>query len=185
MKNIIIIFSFLFLFSCQNSKESLTETKKVITIQNNTSLVADKSNKKSDSIEISQVEIKNSKLIGMIKIDSRSKKVTEKYGFDVSNGCYSCNLASFKIDDENVLIENYCDSTQIIKMKILNLKSTPYKIEIITNAATLIFTKKEMIPIFELAVKGDIRTNLIINKYFTTEKKLSAFALHDCGDFEG
>ena len=107
MKKLIYIYLLFTCISCYKNNTNNTETKKAITIQNNTSLVADKSNKKSDSIEISQVEIKNSKLIGMIKIDSRSKKVTEKYGFDVSNGCYSCNLASFKIDDENVLMENY------------------------------------------------------------------------------
>lgn len=189
MKKLIYLLLIFLTFQCQKNqsgKKSIAEEYNYIN-QKNTNVERNNNDQEVDSLLESSKEMQDDKLIGLIIIDSTANSDSKKFGLDISNACYSCNLATLKIDNENISIENYCDSTEITKFKIVKVIKTekPFEVQVFTKDAKFSFSRGENSLHFKLSVVGKLKTSLIISEYYTFKLNLPSYFIHDCQNFEG
>jgi hypothetical protein len=196
MKYLNIIIVFLVLISCKKNSDienenlqknnTLINTEKESKVKNIDSLTISESIK-TDSLNFDINEISNDYLVGMeLSENIKEKNPYKKYSLDVSGACYSCDLATFKLEKDKILINNYCEPEGVKEVyKISKIKTTKHKIEFICDRMKFIFYKVDNVSVYSLKIEGDFKTKLKIDKYFTKQSLLKNFEVHDCGDFEG
>ena len=191
MKNLIYIFLIFLAVACQKNQSANNSILEKYSYKHEKSSYksADKTNGniKDNSLLELQKEFPDDKLIGLIIIDSTATSDSKRFGLDISNACYACNLGTLKISKDKIYIENYCDSKEVTTFKIIKVVKTekPFKAQIITEDATLTFKKDENSLYYTLSVEGKLNTPLIISQFYTSEVDLPSFFIHDCQNFEG
>ncbi|MCJ7936079.1 MAG: hypothetical protein MUW56_21235 [Chryseobacterium sp.] len=138
---------------------------------------------------ISKVDIPGdfSALVPIDVLNSKSTNVYEKYGIEFSGNCYSCDLASLSITKDAMTWTNICDEMDTFKTDKFSFSVEGNKTVLKTSERTYILTQIDKAPVYELVVEGQKLelNNKRVSRYFTTQKALSLFKEHDCGDFEG
>ncbi len=127
-----------------------------------------------------------SKLYPIIILDSTSSNIYEKYGFDKGSNCYSCDIAKIEVRDKTLELINVCGTVQM-SIEILEKTIKSGSKDIRTRQGTFIFYEMENSEILELKFDGfsnEIK-DLRLPKFYTQEKNLIKFKVHDCGDFQG
>ncbi len=142
---------------------------------------------KTDSLSLNINEILDEFLVGMEFSENKNEtNPYKKYSLDLSSACYSCDLASFKLKKDEIIINNYCDPDAGFEtISILKTVKTKYKIELRGDKVKFIFNKIDNAPIYNMKIEGNLKTKLKINKNFTKQSSLEKFEVHDCGNFEG
>lgn len=152
----------------------------------------------TDSLEFSETtnypklikdELIGVKLVGMQISDNSEEDVYKKYGLDISSLCYASNLGTIRVNENSITISNYYefpeDNTNLVIDSMILTNNSMEVIMKKEKPLALIICKVENAPIYSLEIKGEINTNLYINKFFTSEQELTKFSIHDCGDFDG
>lgn len=187
IRNIIIYLIFSSLLSCNQNKNKTVDFKNKVQpsvidttkqYANKTSVILEEKTKNEVSLDT---------LIPIEIVKEQSKDVYKKYGLEFTGNCYACDLAEFRIENKKITIRNVCNATEYIDFAILDVKNTEKRIEIKTEKYNFIFTRVENEPIFKLEITNyDIKNkNLRISKFYTFNKNLMRFEIHDCGDFDG
>lgn len=148
---------------------------------------------KSDSKPIAVLEagtIKMEDISELIPIDivnSKSTNVYKKYGLEFSGNCYACDLANLSIGEKTIKLVNVCDEKVQQSFEILNISESNDRIEIKVKQTSLVFSKIDKAPVYELKINGnDLEAeNLRLSRYYTLSEILHKFEQHDCGDFQG
>ena len=169
------------LFYCCKTEPKKSQTHKTYNPEVNSpkkDTLINTQNIRIQTLNFNIAEIANQKLIGM-QISENTKEINpyKKYGLDISNYCYSCTLASILFDNKVLAIENYCDledASENLNFDTNNGSTLVLKIEKINNA-----------PIYKVSINKKLETELTLKEYYTLEKELSKFTIHDCGDFDG
>ena len=196
MKYINIVIVLLVLFGCKKNLDIENENLQ----KNNTFINTEKEGKvknidslslseslRTDSLNLNVNELYDDYLIGMELTENiNEKNPYKKYSLDVSGACYSCDLATLKLDKDKILLGNFCEPNEGNEVfKISKIKTTKHKVELICDKIKLIFNKIDNVSIYSLKIEGVFKTKLKIDKYFTKQTLLKNFEVHDCGDFEG
>lgn len=171
------------IFSCKSENK---ETEKQITVTEQ--ITQPKAEKPTDKKEIQDIDLSEYSKLAPIELkESKSKNVFKKYGIEFSGNCYSCDLATFKINKKNFDIVNICDENDFERFKDFKYEKSGNILKIIISETTFIFTKVENEPIYQLTFEGkkpDLK-NKRISEFYTPENLIEKFEEHDCGDFEG
>ena len=126
-------------------------------------------------------------LVPIAILEPKSKNVFEKYGIDFQGNCYDCDLANLKISRQKLVFTNVCDAKQSIAMKVLFIKKLNNQIIIGTPNSQWILFKIAKEGVYQLKIEGNrmIKEGFKVSTFFTLNKKLRQFKVHDCGDFQG
>ncbi|MBC5836826.1 hypothetical protein [Flavobacterium muglaense] len=126
-------------------------------------------------------------LVPLDILDKKSSNKYEKYGVEFSGNCYACDLAQLKITSKQLTVSNVCNPTNNVKLTITKQESSPNQIKIVTKNNQFLFVKIDPEPIYQLNIISGPWNNLALrlSPYYTIEKKISHFTVHDCGDFQG
>jgi hypothetical protein len=186
MRNIIVLILItISICGCnQNSKREIKNNSVNDTITKNEKTITKCTlNNKLELINIKELN----KLIPIDTVGPKSNNVYERYGLEFSGNCYDCDLAVLTITDKSIKLTNVCGKEQNQIYEVIKVTNFENRIELKTKHNDFIFTKIDNAPIYELKIIGSTIKNdeLRISNYFTLEKILNKFAIHDCGDFQG
>ncbi|MDR6922120.1 hypothetical protein [Chryseobacterium sp. 2987] len=187
MKNVIISFSVViaFLAACSPSAErkvNKTDSAEIKKTDTNAVLIPAK-----ETVADPELPGDFSTLVPIDVLNSKSTNVYEKYGIEFSGNCYSCDLASLSVTKNKMVWTNVCDEKDIFEINDFSFSNEGNKTILKTPERTYILTQIDKAPVYELVMEGQKLelNNKRISRYFTTQKALSLFKEHDCGDFEG
>lgn len=200
MKLLKLAFLSLLILGCKIEKKNNTDSSKI----ENDSITVKKEKrdtgkeKDNNQIKVTNIksldfdlsEILNYEMIGL-SINEEEKEVKKRYSFDVSGGCYSCDLANIKFNKTEITFTNICESSEkkVLKIKEIRKNNNEYYISFYQGEkeTTLSITKVEDLPIFNIILNEGYESleNFRINNFYILEKDLVKLETHDCGDFEG
>lgn len=126
-------------------------------------------------------------LVPLDILDKNSSNKYEKYGVEFAGNCYACDLAQLKITSKQFTVSNVCNPTNNVKLTITKQENSPNQIKIVTKNNQFLFVKIDPEPIYQLKkISGPWNNSALrLSPYYTIEKKISHFTVHDCGDFQG
>lgn len=126
-------------------------------------------------------------LIPMEIVDSTKTDPLEKYGYHFSGNCYNCDLAELFIHEGKIRLVNVCDNKKYDELEIIKLAINEMQISATTSNVTFILKRITDTPVYQLNIEGKPGTmdHLKLVQFYTSEKALPGFKVHDCGGFEG
>ena len=187
IKNILKVLLLVSLISCKDKGQTYENKDK---LSNELKLEKKVALNLYDQTGFDVKEIYNVRLIGMEAVENQEEKnLYKKYSVDFTGACYSSDLCVFKMDKENITIQNYYDETIIIKLKIK-------KYELIKNGILITFDNPDIsqinlvkiekdISLYSFKLKGEINKDIRISSYLANEKSISKFGGIDCEGFDG
>ena len=188
MKNVITSLSIVIvlLTSCSPATEKKVEknaSPDVITAPASVS----KTDPEKKDISKLEIPVDFTSLVPIDVLNGKSTNVYEKYGIEFSGNCYSCDLTSLSITKKEIRWANVCDEKDTFEIHDFSYSIEGNKTIFKTPERTYILTKIDKAPVYELLIEGKKleMKNKRIAAYFTTQKALSLFTEHDCGDFGG
>jgi len=187
---------FIILFSCtykateQNLNE--TQTNKVDSIKCLDSLLIKKletnhiEEMPKDSFDIEGFDFKdivNNVFYGVI-VETDEKNTIQNVYFDITNGCYSCEMLLIKIEPNFLKVIDYCSSNIILKEEILTINTQSNSIDLNSNSLTINIKKIKHQEIFLIDVESKV--DLVFkNELFMKMEDLIKLEINDCGEFDG
>jgi len=120
-------------------------------------------------------------------VNARSAKPFERYGIDWDGHCYSCNVAELQVMDSVLWLRNVCDSNLKQPLRLLSLQHNGAQVILRCREAVLVLEKMNEAPVYRLTQPVPLRVSekLQLRSFYTDKSRITRFAVHDCGDFDG
>lgn len=120
-------------------------------------------------------------------VNARSAKPFERYGIDRDAHCYSCNVAELQVMDSVLWLRNVCDSNLKQPLRLLSVQYNGAQVILRCREAVLVLEKMNEAPVYRLTqpVPARVSEKLQLRSFYTDKSRITRFAVHDCGDFDG